>query len=194
MKHFITILATSLSLLIVAQAAAPKNPTFAEYQHIPERSPFVIKKKAEAIIQAKPNNSLTLRGVSKFKSGWIVTLVDRKDPKKSIVLREGQPANKKGIRLLKVNQSKDGYAKTTAVVLTGGRQVTVNFNMASIKKSHTQSAKGVKASKPRASNSRTKASSKRPPIPVSSSKNKPKKSTSGRRPRVRRTAPPVQTK
>lgn len=182
MKKLITILSMMLGLVALTQAGVPKDPTFNDFRLLPARSPFVIKKKAEPVAPTRVNTALSLRGVSKFKDGWVVTVVDRKEPQKNIILREGAPVNKKGIRLLKVNQSKDGYANTTAVVLSGGRQITVSFNMASIKSSHKQSPKAVKPTATRL-----------PPVPTSSNKagstTSSKKSSSGRRPRVRRTTP-----
>lgn len=181
MKRYGIILTLLFGLLVPAGATVPKDPHYNSFRLLPARSPFVIKKKATPVAPKVANSALTLRGVSKFNEGWVVTVVDRKKPKENIILREGASANEQGMRLLKVNQAKDGYANTTAVVLAGGRQVTVRFNMNAIKSRDKQSSTAVKTQ-----------TNKRPPLPISSkagSTATPKKSSSGRRPRVRRTTP-----
>lgn len=180
MKQIFIITITSALAAITSHAAAPKNPSMDEFRGLlGDKSPFIIKKPPERVVQAPVNTSLSLRGVSRFKSGWIVTLVDRKDSKKNIILREGEAANK-GLKLVRVNQNEDDYAQTSVVVLTGGRQVTVNFDMNAIQNNRKQAAKPVAGRR----NPNT-----RPTIPVKSATKQvspPRPSTSGRRPRVRR--------
>lgn len=183
MAKISTIAAISGLLTIVVGAAVPQIPTMNDYRLLLERSPFNIKKVEAPTVQPKVNSSLTLRGVAKLKGGWFVTVVDRKSPKTNIVLREGKPANSDGIRLVKVNQNKSDYKKTTAVVMTGGRQMTIGYNPTDIKNSIAKATKSVPKSVPKTST--------RPPIPTAGS-TKPSTSTNstGRRPRVRRTTPP----
>lgn len=186
MKAILPITITSLLFAVVSQGAVPKNPSMNEFAGIlGDKSPFIIKKPIEREAPAPVNTALSLRGVSWFKSGWIVTLIDRKEPNKNIILREGAAA-KKGIKLIKVNQDKSDYTKTTAVVLTGGRQVSVGFNMPSINSSRKKMATAATAA---TSATAAKRSNVRPPIPIRSATQPSAQSTnssSGRRPRVRR--------
>ncbi len=119
-----------------------------------------------------------------FDDGWFVTVVDRKDAKKRIYLRQGEAANSQGIRLVKVNKNKDDYMKTTVVVMTGGRQMTIGYNSVDIKSGIAKATKKPSSTRKTSNRPPEPTTSKKPPVPTSSS--------SGRRPRVRRTAtPPV---
>ena len=118
-----------------------------------------------------------------FDDGWFVTVVDRKDTKKRIFLREGAPANSSGIRLVKVNKDNDDYMKTTVVVMTGGRQVTIGYNSTDIKNGIAKASKALSRQPTKSKTvSRRGLPSISPPLPTSSS--------SARRPRVRRTITP----
>lgn len=184
MANFLTLILSIVALTMLGEAALPKNPSIDEYRPLLARSAFVIKK--PVIPTRKPiiNSSLTLRGVSMFDDGWFVTVVDRKDSKKRIFLREGAPANANGIKLVKVNKDNDDYMKTTVVVMTGGRQVTIGYNSADIKKGIARATKTV--SRP---TSKSRAATKRP---TSTKPTVPTSNSSARRPRVRRTVtPPV---
>lgn len=187
MKRFISIIACSLGLVSVATAAAPKNPNMNEFRSLIGRSAFIIKK-PPVVSEKKPvNNSLKLRGVSRFKSGWTVTLYDRKKPKENIILNEGAPA-RDGLRLISVNQRKGSYQATTVDVLSGGRQVTVGFDNEAIKRSYGKAAAAAKTAR------KTRPTAVRNPVKSSkatSGATTQKKSTSGRRPRVRRVKAPA---
>jgi hypothetical protein len=186
MANYLTISVMLGLLVTVVGAAVPQIPSMNDYSPLLKRSPFIIKKVEAPSVQPKVNNSLTLKGLAKLKGGWFVTVVDRKSPKTNIVLREGKPANSDGIRLVKVNQNKSDYKKTTAVVMSGGRQMTITYNATDIKNSIAKATKSVKAT-PRV----TPKTNSRPPIPTAGA-TKPSTSTNstGRRPRVRRTTPP----
>ena len=187
MAKFLTLIFTLAALTMLGEAALPRSPSMDEYRLLLTRSAFVIKKSDISTQQPIVDSSLTLRGVSMFDDGWYVTVVDRKDTKKRIFLREGAPANATGIRLVKVNKNNDDYMKTTVVVMTGGLEMTIGYNSTDIKNGIAKASKAVSKppSKPNAVNRRPPSSaSKKPPVPTSNS--------SSRRPRVRRTnTPPV---
>ncbi len=187
MTKFLTSILSLVALTMLGEAALPKSPSVDEYRLLLTRSAFVIKKPVIPTQQPIVNSSLTLRGVSMFDDGWFVTVVDRKDTKKRIYLREGAPANSDGIRLVEVNKNNNDYMKTTVVVMTGGRQMTIAYNSSDIKNSIAKASKAVSKPTSRASTVKrppTSSTTKRPPVPTSSS--------SERRPRVRRTTtPPV---
>jgi hypothetical protein len=189
MTIFLKCILTLVALTMLGEAALPKNPSVDEYLPLLRRSAFVIKKPVIPTQQPIINSSLTLRGVSMFDDGWFVTVVDRKDTKKRIFLREGAPANLNGIRLVKVNKDNDDYMKTTVVVMTGGRQMTIGYNSTDIKNGIAKATKAVNRPPSRTNTVTRKlpsSTSTKPPLPTSSS------SSSARRPRVRRTiTPPV---
>ncbi len=187
MKFYRIALTFYVALSSWLHASAPESPQMQDYEKLLERSPFIIKKPAAAPV-VKVNTSLTLRGVAALNDGWYVVVVDRKNPKQNIILREGRPANANGIRLVKVNQDKTDYNKTTVVVMSGGRSLTIGYNSADIKKSLAAAKPPVKKV---VSSQRTPASN-RPPIPTTASQSnaQPKTNSSGRRPRVRRTTTP----
>lgn len=111
--------------------------------------------------------------------GWFVTVVDRKDSQKRIYLREGAPANKDGIKLIKVNKNKDDYMKTTVTVMTGTRKMTIAYNSTDIKNGIAKATQVVRKSPANPSSASRPSSSVKPPVPTSRS--------TTRRPRVRRT-------
>jgi hypothetical protein len=182
MAQFLKLVSILTLLTLGLDAALPKNPSMTDYDdELQGRSPFMIKK--PPVITQAPiiNNSLTLRGVSMFDDGWFVTVVDRKNTKERIFLREGAAENSKGLKLIKVDKNADDYLKTTVIVMNGGRQMTIGYNSADMKNSIAKASKVT--SKPRTTN--RPPSTKKPPVPTSGA--------STRRPRVRRTpTPPVQ--
>lgn len=189
MKVFCLVVTWLTGMSATVSAVAPATPSMSDYRMLLKRSPFIIKKPAVPVVQPKVNSSLTLRGVAKLSNGWFVTVVDRKAPKENIVLREGRPVNAKGLRLIKVNQNNDDYKKTTVIVMSGGRQITIGYNPADIKNSL------VKATRAAAVKPAPRVNTTRMPIPTASKSGAtpPKTNSSGRRPRVRRrvTPPPV---
>ncbi|MFC4993628.1 hypothetical protein [Rubritalea tangerina] len=191
MHKLLTVLSANILLAMLAEGTVPINPNFNEFSAIPKRSPFIIKKKVIADAPKPVSTSLALRGVTKFDDGWYVTVVDRKDPKTRIVLKEGKPTNKNGLRLVKVNPNKNSYMQTTAVVMSGGSQQTIGFNSTDIKNSIAKASKVVTKAAPKGQPVRP-TTSNRPPVPTAG-KTTPTPSTNstGRRPRVRRTPSPT---
>ncbi|MGJ8671573.1 hypothetical protein [Rubritalea sp.] len=168
-------------------ADVPRSPSINGYSALLLRSPFIIEKPEVKAPEVVVNSSLALRGMAALEDGWYVVVVDRKNPTQNIILREGGAANDKGLRLIRVNQNKSDYNKSTVQIMSGGRTQSVGYNPADIKKS-LATAKPVTKT----------AQSTRPPIPTTQTKPSttatPSSSdTSSRRPRVRRTvtAPPV---
>ena len=184
MKRLVYTSLASVLMLSVAEAAAPKKPDMKDFSIPASRSPFVIKTKTVAQPK-KQNATLLLKGVAKFKDGWFVTLVDKKNLRENIYLKEGQPANKDGMRLVRVNQNTSDYLKTKVVVMAGGRAQTVEYNSTAIQKSYTAAKTTA-----RKTNANRRTSSNRPPLPTTGNQNKTSNKSSGRRPRVRRTTPP----
>jgi hypothetical protein len=185
MKILITLF--SLVLITALTAAAPKLPSMNDYKVLLNRSPFIIKKSVQKAPEVKVNTSLTLRGVAELEDGWYVVVVDRKKPDQNIILREGQPANAEGVKLVRVNQKASDYKKTTVIVSSGGRQLTITYNDADIQKSIATAKKPTT----KAVVNRTSTNT-RPPIPTTAKSNTtpPTSNSSSRRPRVRRTVTP----
>ncbi|MFC5050017.1 hypothetical protein ACFPK9_05275 [Rubritalea spongiae] len=173
----------------MVSAAPPKSPSINEYQALLLRSPFIIKKPEVKTPEVVVNSALALRGVAALDDGWYVVVVDRKNPNQNIILREGEAANDQGLRLVRVNQNKSDYNKTTVQVMSGGRTQTVGYNPADIQKSIAAAKAPVTrpAVKP--------ATTTRPPLPTTQTNSTPSSTpdSSTRRPRVRRTvtAPPA---
>ncbi|MFT5883054.1 MAG: hypothetical protein ACI9FG_001564 [Crocinitomicaceae bacterium] len=181
MIQFLKSLSILALLTLGLGAELPKNPSMSDYDVLKGRSPFMIKKPPAPIPKAPIiNNSLTLRGVSMFDDGWFVTVVDRKNTKEPIFLREGAAPNSKGLKLIKVDKNIEDYLQTTVIVMNGLQKMTIGYNSTDIKNGIAKASRVT--SKPRTTNRPT--STKKPQVPTSS--------TSTRRPRVRRTpTPPV---
>lgn len=131
----------SVNGLSLASETTPKDPEVKEFQALLKRAFFLEIKKPKPVLQAQApakNNTLVLRGVARFEEGWLVTLVDRTKPKVTFFLEEGKPKNAQGIRLIKVNQNKQDYTKTTAVLNDNGTQITIGYDQKSIQKGLTK--------------------------------------------------------
>ena len=123
----------SVFSVLVSHAEPPKTPEYRDYAHLVNRSPFVIKKQ-EVAIEAVPvqDQNWYLRGVTKFDTGWLVVLVDRKKPKESVLLRQGEK-HVSGLELIGVMQNKEDYTKTLVKLRAGSRQFTVGYNPVELK-------------------------------------------------------------
>ncbi len=121
----------------------PKDPLLKDYQGLLRRPLFTQEIKAEVAAPIEKKNSTTyyLRGVSKFEEGWFVSLVDVKNPKQTIFLKEGASDNAQGLRLVKVRQNKDDFTQTRVLVMASGQQITLGYNLRQLKRSITTPAK-----------------------------------------------------
>lgn len=128
MVRFGAVMLLGMFSVLVSHAEPPKTPEYKDYAHLANRSPFIIKKPEIAVeITPVKDQNWYLRGVTKFDTGWLVVLVDRKKPKESVLIRQGQK-HVSGLEVIEVMQNKEDYTKTLVKLRAGTRQFTVGYN------------------------------------------------------------------
>lgn len=137
---FPTAVAGSFLLISLSmKAEIPQTPEFANYAHILERSPFLIKtnEMVQPVHKPKVKINYFLRGVTKLEGGWMIILADRRKPKENIILKQGIK-NSADIHLVDVIQDTKDYKLTKANLKIGSELVTVGYNSAELLKTTAQ--------------------------------------------------------
>ncbi len=155
-KHILFLSGFFLSPFHV-KAEIPKLPEAKDYANLLKRSPFGIKpvKKVEKVTlpdeksepdpEPKPSKDYELRGVTKLQDKWMVVVVDKKNPTKNIIIKQGSNSGARP-ELIGVTQDIDNYELTTATLKLEGQLVTVNYNKESLKANTTAKASNPKSS------------------------------------------------
>jgi hypothetical protein len=115
------------TLIGVTVADLPRKAPLSKYSTLWTDSPFTSKPPpAEQAPALNPLENYALAGVSPIGGGYRVTLLDRKDPVKRIVVETGKPSE--GFKILAVNRKQGDPLGTVVQMSSGSVNGSVKFD------------------------------------------------------------------
>jgi hypothetical protein len=122
LQYFIIIFSC---LLVVAHADIPNKAPLVKYTGLWTNSPFTSK---PAVVGqdpiANPLDDYTLTGIAQVPGGYMITIMNKKNPEKKEVIT---PGGKGTFKVVSVNRNPGQRLGTTVVLSSGSMQGTVSF-------------------------------------------------------------------
>ncbi len=192
MKIFITIFIVSVVGLF---AEAPRKSPLTKYRQLWEKSlvtvppPPEVKEQQEVVT---PLDDYTLGGYTKTAQGYLVSLINMKNPKDRLTLAPGMPGYE-DYQVLKVESNPLDYTSARVLMKVGNQQKWIGYEEKYLtlqKPNPQQNRQQPRRPQPTPQARPANNSQVKPPIPLGNT-NANKSPTTTRQPRVRRVpAPP----
>ena len=185
MKLALTLL---LAGSVVASAQAPRKDPLSKYRQLWEKSLVTIPPPPEEVAPVEKVTELddyVLGGWSQTSAGYVVSLINSKDPKARITIAPGMP-NKGGYKVLEVERDPMNYKATKLLIQVGVDKKWIGYEDKFLTLQQPPAARTNNAppKKPTSNNQQ------KPPLPVPAKTNNTKPQNTQRQPRVRRVPVP----
>ncbi|WP_411847649.1 hypothetical protein AAFN60_10515 [Roseibacillus persicicus] len=191
MKLTLTILIASVACIA---AQAPRKEPLTKYRQLWENSLITDPPEVVGPGTEEPPSELddyVLGGWTQSSQGYLVSLINTKDPKARVAIGPGIP-NKKGFRILDVKRDPTNYMSSEVLVELAGKKKWIGYEekflVVQQPPAVAQQNKAQMAAAQRAAQQNQKQA--QPPIPTSNNNNQRRGNTKQATPRVRRVPVP----
>jgi hypothetical protein len=109
----------------VVHAGIPKKAPLFQYNGLWTNSPFTSKPPTKDPVQpVNPLDDFTLTGIAPVPGGYMITIMNKKDPTEKVVISPGVDSK---FKVISVNRNPEERLGTTVVLSAGSVQGTVSF-------------------------------------------------------------------